>query len=49
MKNIVQIIKNINDCTDALYEGMCDLEKKEVLNAIEELRKILNYIESENN
>ncbi len=49
MKNIQQIIKDINDQTDALYEGMCDGEKQEVLDAISELRKILNYIENENN
>lgn len=49
MKNIEQIIKDINDQTDALYEGMCDSEKQEVLNAIRELRNILNYIENENN
>ena len=49
MKNIQQIIKDINDQTDALYEGMCDGEKQEVLNAIRELRIILNQIENENN
>jgi hypothetical protein len=49
MKNIEQIIKDINDQTDALYEGMCDSEKQEVLNAIRELRIILNQIENENN
>lgn len=49
MKNIQQIIKDINDQTDALYEGMYDGEKQEVLDAINELRKILNYIENENN
>lgn len=49
MKNIEQIIKDINDQTDALYEGMCDSEKQEVLNAIRELRNILNYIENEIN
>lgn len=49
MKNIEQIIKDINDQTDALYEGMCDSEKQEVLDAIRELRNILNYIENENN
>ena len=49
MKNIQQIIKDINDQTDALYEGMCDSEKQEVLDAINELRKILTYIEHENN
>jgi DNA mismatch repair ATPase MutS len=49
MKNIEQIIKDVNDQTDALYEGMCDSEKQEVLDAINELRKILNYIENENN
>ena len=49
MKNIEQIIKDINDQTDALYEGMCDSEKQEVLGAINELRKILTYIEHENN
>jgi hypothetical protein len=49
MKNIQQIIKDINDQTDALYEGMCDGEKQEVLDAINELRKILTYIENENN
>jgi hypothetical protein len=48
MKNIEQIIKDINDQTDALYEGMCDSEKQEVLNAIRELRIILNQIENEN-
>ena len=49
MKNIEQIIKDINDHTDALYEGMCDSEKQEVLNAIRELRIILNQIENEIN
>lgn len=49
MKNIEQIIKDINDQTDALYEGMCDSEKQEVLNAIRELRIILNQIENEIN
>lgn len=49
MKNIQQIIKDINDQTDALYEGMCDSEKQEVLNAIRELRIILNQIENEIN
>jgi hypothetical protein len=49
MKNIEQIIKDINDQTDALYEGMCDSEKQEVLDAIRELRNILTYIEHENN
>jgi len=49
MKNIQQIINDINDQTDALYEGMCDGEKQEVLNAIRELRTILTYIENENN
>ena len=48
MKNIEQIIKDINDQTDALYEGMCDSDKQEVLNAIRELRIILNQIENEN-
>ena len=48
MKNIEQIIKDINDQTDVLYEGMCDSEKQEVLNAIRELRIILNQIENEN-
>ena len=49
MKNIEQIIKDINDQTDALYEGMCDSDKQEVLNAIRELRIILNQIENEIN
>lgn len=49
MKNIEQIIKDINDQTDALYEGMCDSEKQEVLDAIRELKNILNYIENEIN
>jgi len=49
MENIQQTIKDINDQTDALYEGMCDGEKQEILNAISELRKILTYIEYENN
>jgi len=49
MKNIEQIIKDINDQTDALYEAMCDSEKQEVLDAIRELRNILTYIEHENN
>lgn len=49
MKNIQQIINDINDQTDALYEGMCDGEKQEVLDAINKLRKILTYIEHENN
>ena len=49
MKNIEQIIKDINEQTDALYEGMCDSEKQEVLNAIRELRIILNQIENEIN
>ncbi len=47
MKNIEQIIKEVNDQTDALYEGMCDNEKQEVQDAIRELRKILNQIENE--
>lgn len=49
MKNIEQIIKDINDQTDAIYEGMCDSEKQEVLDAIRELKNILNYIENEIN
>jgi hypothetical protein len=49
MKNIEQIIKDINDQTDALYEGMCDSEKQEILDAIRELRILLNQIENENN
>lgn len=49
MENIQQTIKDINDQTDALYEGMCDREKQEILNAISELRKILTYIEYEIN
>lgn len=49
MENIQQTIKDINDQTDALYEGMCDSEKQEILNAISELRKILTYIEYEIN
>lgn len=49
MENIQQTIKDINDQTDALYEGMCDGEKQEILNAISELRKILTYIEYEIN
>lgn len=49
MKNIQQIIKDINDQTDALYEGMCDGEKQEVLDAIRGLRTILTHIENENN
>jgi Mg2+ and Co2+ transporter CorA len=49
MENIQQIIKDINDQTEAIYEGMCDSEKQEVLDAINELRKILKYIENENN
>jgi Mg2+ and Co2+ transporter CorA len=49
MENIQQIIKDINDQTDAIYEGMCDNEKQEVMDAINELRKILKYIENEIN
>jgi hypothetical protein len=49
MKNTQEIIEKINEQTDALYEGMCDSEKQEILNAIRELRIILNQIENEIN
>ena len=49
MKNIEQIIKDINEQTDAIYEGMCENSKVEVLDAIRELRIILNQIENEIN
>lgn len=49
MKNIEQVIKYLNDKTDELYEAMYDGEKQEVLDAIRELRIILNQIENEIN
>lgn len=49
MKNTQEIIEKINEQTDALYEGMCENSKVEVLDAIRELRIILNQIENEIN
>jgi len=49
MENIQETINRINELTDSLYEGMCDSDKQEVLNAIRELRIILNQIENEIN
>lgn len=49
MKNIQEIIEKINEQTDALYEGMCDNSNIEVLDAINNLRIILNQIEDEIN
>lgn len=49
MENIDQIIEDINDQTDIIYEGLHDDEVSEVIEAINKLRGILTYIENEIN
>ena len=41
---INQVIKQLNDCVDDVYEGLMDRESKEVLDALKRIEKISKEI-----